>query len=82
MTEAKVIVVCPVENEEYRDVITSPELVVRFPRAASVEEVLEEVWRDPNAVVMTTQADLLDAVRSANIAPLSDWAEYQEARYG
>ncbi len=82
LTEAKVVVVCPVENEDYCDVITSPELAARFPQAASVAEVLKKVWLDPKAVDMTTQADLLEAVRAANIAQLGDWAEYQEARYG
>ncbi len=78
--EAKVVAVCPEENLEFRNEITSPGLRRRFPECRSIETVLRQVWKNPELFAMTTQETLVDAARAA-VDGLGDWASYLKSRY-
>jgi len=81
VTEAKVVVVCPEENREYRECITSPTLKVRFRECRTVLEVLNKLWRRPEYVAITTQHALTEAVVRNRVPGLDEWIAYQEDRY-
>ena len=82
VTEAKVIVVCPEENEAYRNRITSPELQARYSRATSVAEIVHGSMRDPGRFLITSQEALLGSIADSNNALLDDWLTYHRERYG
>ena len=83
VAEARVAVVCPSENVQYRERITSPPLRTRFPESRSVEEVAKRLWRDPATFRMTTPEALSRAVRNvAKGGSLQGWMTYMSERYG
>lgn len=81
ISEARVVVVCPKENTDYRETITSPALHEKFPDAKSVSETMKKLVRDPRMIRCTTQHELADAVRAEEIGALRGWSDYMAARY-
>lgn len=83
VTEAKVVVVCPADNDDYRNTITSPALKARFPDHTTVEAVIRSTLRNPTDFVVSSPEALVAAVRKCGSAgTVSDWLAYQHERYG
>jgi len=83
VSEAKVVVVCPEGNDDYRKTITSPALEKRFPDAGSVDCVIQAALEDPSSFRLLSPEDLVAAVRKIDrTATTSEWLAYQEERYG
>lgn len=84
VTEAKVVVVCPNENIDYRDVITSPALRKKFSSISTVEEVFAAVLNDKSIFTTTSQEDLIKSLRHVGYKSkeFNDWNAYQLERYG
>ena len=83
ISDAKVVLVVPDGNAEYRGGITSPALRAAFPDAASVEKV---VWATMNApdrdFAVISQRAIAETVRARCGEAVRDWSEYHLARYG
>ena len=84
VTDAKVVVVVPEDNSDYRERITSPSLAERFPQHKTVSDVMRATLKDPDATfVSICPSVLLDAVeRKCDSDATRDWAAYQRERYG
>jgi len=83
VSAAKVVVVCPEGNNDYRKTITSPALSKRFPNAASVEEVVKSALQQPTCFSITSPEILVASVQKSGAKePASDWLAYQCERYG
>ena len=86
--EAKVVVVVPELNVDYRRVsdgrkITSPPLVDRFPDLETVESIMRAVLKNPGGQFdMIAPHNLVDAVCREYPAETASWAEYWRERYG
>lgn len=81
VTEARVVVVCPSENTDYLNTVTSAALQKRYQDARSIEQVLKQLWRDPAGIRFTDTPSLLGSVRSAGVAASDEWAAYNGTRY-
>lgn len=83
IAEAKVVVVCPDANLEYRSRMTSPPLATRRPSLLSVEAVLKSSLKDPSIFEIVSQETLVNALRNSDLSPsLSSWLDYHALRYG
>ena len=84
VTDAKVVVVVPEGNFEYRERITSPPLAERFPQHKTVSDVMRATLKDPDATFTSVcPSVLLDAVeRECDSDATRDWVAYQRERYG
>ena len=86
--EAKVVVVVPGQNAEYRRVsdglkTTSPPLANRFSDMETVESIMRVVLKNPNGQFdMVAPHSLVDAVCREYPAETASWAEYWRERYG
>lgn len=83
VSEAKVVLVVPDGNADYRRSQTSPGLHAAFPGAASVEEVTAAALTAPDRdFAVIGQHAIAEAVR-ARCGPVArDWSEYHFDRYG
>lgn len=83
MTEARVVVVCPEANRDFRERMTSPELARPFPTARNVQDVVRAALKQPDKFVLTSPEILLAAARTGGLpSALAPWSEYMQARYG
>ena len=84
ITEAKVVVVVPQGNSEYRERITSPPLAERFPEHKTVSDVMRATLKDADAAfALVCPSVLVDAVeRNCDSDVVRDWVAYQRERYG
>ena len=83
VSEAKVVVVCPEGNDDYRKTITSLALRERFPNAGSVEEIIHAALRNPATFRLTSPENPVAVVRKSSTAgAVSEWLAYQQERYG
>ena len=83
ITDARVIVVCPAANLDYRQAVEETPLARRFPRATTVEEVVRATLKAPEAFSVVAQEDVLAALRDGPLAgSLEPWLEYHRVRYG
>ena len=81
--EARVIVVCPGENTDYRQVVRTIPLAKRFPELDTVEEIVRASLKDGNSFSVVASDDIINQLRSSNLAGnLEKWLEYHRARYG
>lgn len=80
--EARVVIVVPRENVVYRRRVTSPELEKRYGDQAAIERIGPLLFKNPGALRVTSQVELLGALRSADLHGLDDWFGYQKTRYG
>lgn len=82
VAEAKVVVVVPEENTQYRERITSPPLYTRFSDLKTVDEVVRETLKDPDSAFKTVSpAKLVRAVEDKCGATAADWISYVRDRY-
>ena len=86
--EAKVVVVVPEQNVDYRRVsdglkTTSPPLTDRFPDLETVESTMRAVLKNPDAHFdMVAPHTLVDTVCRERPVEAALWAEYWRERYG
>ena len=82
VSEAKVVLVVPDENFDFREKLTSPSLTARFPEATTVEEVVRMAMNVPERDFgIVSQSVLSGGVRAMCGASASDWSEYHTTRY-
>jgi hypothetical protein len=83
VNEATVVVVCPQENLEYRDQITSRPLATRLKEKTSLEAAIKSSLKDPTGFIMTSQEQLGTALmQKISDARIADWYQYHSGRYG
>ena len=83
VSEAKVVTVVPGDNAAYRERITSPALVARFPRFGTVSDVMRATLEHPDRAFASICPSLLrEAVEHECGSAVSSWAAYQRERYG
>ena len=83
ISEAKVVAACPRENAAYRETITSPPLRERLRQAKTIEDAFRAVLREPAGFTMTSQEDLIGALRRSDaVHALTEWFTYHHERYG
>lgn len=83
VTDAKVIVICPKANHDYRRAVPETPLCRRFPSLRQLEEVVHATLNDPSVFAVAAQEDVVAALRSRPVAEcLKPWLDYHEARYG
>ena len=83
VSEAKVVLVVPDGNADYRRSQTSPGLHAAFPDAASVEEVTAAALTAPDRdFAVIGQHAIAEAVRARSGPVARDWSEYHFDRYG
>ena len=82
VTDAKVVVVVPDGNSEYRKRLTSPPLAERFPQHGTVSDVMRATLKDPDATFAAVcPSALVEAVEHRCGSAASSWAAYQRERY-
>lgn len=83
LVDARVVVVCPADNLDYRNVVKRTPLAQRFSGADTVEEIVHHTLKDPRTFTVIAQDDLVAHLRrGALAAQLRDWLGYHEVRYG
>ena len=81
--EAKVVVVCPAENTDYRQVVGTIPLARRFPDLGTVEEIVRATLTDQNSFSMVAPEEIIGKLRSGSLAgDMKEWLEYHKTRYG
>ncbi len=78
VSDYRVVAVCPEGNLAYRNGITSDALARRFRSAATVEDIMRGVLREPKRFQLVSPRVLFDRVTNGP----TGWREYVEARYG
>lgn len=82
VTDARVLVVCPKGNKEYRNVVKSTPLGKRFPSLKTVEEAVQANLKKPYVFKVIAQEFLVAALRSSNFAAkFQFWLDYHNLRY-
>ena len=85
VTDAKVVVVVPEGNSDYRERITSPPLAKRFPQHKTVSDVMRATLKDPDAAFASVCSSALVAAverKCGSNDAARDWSAYQRERYG
>ena len=85
VTDAKVVVVVPEGNSEYRERIASPPLAERFPQHKTVSDVMRATLKDPDATFASVCPSVLVAAVERTCGSddaARDWVAYQRERYG
>ncbi len=83
VTQAKVVVVCPEQNREYRDQITSPKLADRIPNHTTLESAVKFLLKDPDGFTMTSPEKFGAGINKTITCPaITDWFYYHIERYG
>ena len=83
MSEAKVVLVVPDENTDYRENINSPALGAMFLDATTVEEVTRAAMNVPNRdVAVVSQHEIGEVIRARCGEAVQHWSEYHHERYG
>lgn len=81
--EAKVVVVCPAQNTDYRQVVRTIPLAQRFPELDTVEEIVRASLTNRISFTVASSEEIVDKLRSGNFArALNEWLEYHRCRYG
>lgn len=87
VTDAKVVVVVPEENADYRKIscrkkVSSPLLIERFPDKEYVEDTMRATLKRPDdAFAMVCPSTLVDTVERECSDSASDWVAYMRERY-
>ena len=84
VVSAKVVVVVPSENSDYRERITSPPLAKRFPHHRTVSDVMRATLEDPDSTFASVcPSVLVDAVERecGSDSEAQEWLAYQRGRY-
>jgi hypothetical protein len=80
ITEARIVVVCPAANGEYRNRVTSPALRAR--PVTSVVQVMQAVARTPEMFRVVDPAPLATAIAAVAEPSVAEWVRYNSDRYG
>ena len=81
--DARVVVVCPAANEDYRLAVASTPLARRFPALPTVERIMQATLHDPRDLVIVDSEMLVQALRASPVAPdIGGWLDYHALRYG
>jgi hypothetical protein len=80
ISEARVVVVCPTANGEYRSRITSPSLRARS--VTSIADAMQSVARNPETFRVVDPASLARAIGTLTDPRIADWLRYNSDRYG
>jgi hypothetical protein len=79
--DARVLVVCPKDNAEYRQVVRTVPLSQRLPSFKLVEELIKATLKDAGGFQVTSQELLTATIRSAGLDVLASWCGYHRDRY-
>lgn len=82
VSDARVVVVAPEENTDYRNRITSKPLAHRFPRLKTVHDVFQATLKRNDGLVTIPPSLMVEAVDRADREESSTWTAYQRERYG
>jgi len=80
---AKVIVVCPAANYEYRRVVKSTPLGRLFPTLYAVEDVVRATLNDETSFSVVAPEEIIGKLRKSELrVDLQEWLDYHATRYG
>ena len=83
VADARVVVVCPAANRDYRLAVRSTPLARRFSKHTSIEGVMRATLRDPAGISVASSEALVAGLRASDqAANLGDWLDYHALRYG
>lgn len=81
--EARVIVVCPTANADYRLAVRRTPLGRRFPNLRTVEDIMHATLKDRCGLRIVAPEDLVSRLRVwSGASRLHGWLAYHEERYG
>lgn len=79
---ARVVVLCPAANADYRTVVSTLPLARRFSDLTDVESIVRASLRRPDDFIVVGQENSVAHLRQAMPDALKDWLAYHEMRYG
>lgn len=83
LVDARVVVVCPAANLDYRNIVRKTPLGQRCQAATTVEQAVQRMLKNPRTFSVVAQDDLVAHLRGGALATqLRDWLSYHEERYG
>jgi hypothetical protein len=83
VADARVVVVCPDANADYRRAVRTTPLARRFPALSSVEDVMRATLRNPDDLAVASSEALVGALRASEQAvSVATWLSYHHERYG
>lgn len=81
--DARVVVVCPTENREYRNAVAATPLARRFPGDTTIQQLMGRTLKDARGIELLASEDLVAAVGAAPLdGALGPWLDYHRVRYG
>lgn len=81
--DVRVVVVCPLANDDYRRVVPATPLGRRWPCGATVRDAMRPGLKDPRRLDVVAQDDLVARLRrEPALAGLEPWLDYHARRYG
>ena len=81
--EARVVVVCPEGNLDYRNVVRTTPLGQRFPEYDTVENVVRGTLVEAASFSVAAQDEIIRKLRTNTVGlDLENWLEYHQVRYG
>ncbi len=82
ISDARVIVMCPEANHEYREVVRTTPLGLRFSELKTVEDVLKATLKTPDSFSIVAPEDVLKTLGADRLSPsLKAWTRYHRGRY-
>ena len=80
--EAKVIVVCPAANSEYRQVVKTTPLGHLFPHLGTVQDAVRATLIDGSSFSVVAPEEIIGKLRgSGHEADIQEWLDYHTIRY-
>jgi hypothetical protein len=81
--DARVIVVCPTANHDYRNLVLTTPLGRRWPAGTTVQTAMRAALKEPRRFEVVAQDDLVAGLRRGPLAEqIRPWLDYHELRYG
>ncbi len=81
--EARVVVVCPEANLDYRNVVRTTPLGQRFPEHDTLEDVVRATLIDGGSFAVVAPDEIIRQLRGDTTEPsLENWLGYHRVRYG
>lgn len=81
--DARVVVVCPAANTDYRRAVKETPLGRQFPSLGTVEDIVQATLKTPQSFATLAQEDVVAALRGGpNAKRLMPWLDYHQLRYG
>lgn len=83
ISDARVVVMCPEANDEYREVVQTTPLSRRFPTLTMVEDVVRATLKERGSFSVVAPEVVLETLRASQLSlSLAAWTEYHRERYG